>query len=132
MTEPENNGLNQLLRISNQSLSAFDQPPLYGVSNHTPGRDKPRTRGRGRGRGGPDREPVASQSEDCSECFHISIAWSLTKPSDEENERLAEIGLGSLRDLKIHFDNVKTKIGNNVRKLKLSTKTLETRGFGGL
>lgn len=132
MNKPQNDDLNRLLRISNQSLAVFEQPPLYDTADQTPNRDKSRGRAGGRSRGGPIRESVAAKPEDCSECFHISIAWSLTKPSAEENERLKSMDLNGLRDVEILFDSVKVKIGNNVHKLPLSTTTLETRGFGGL
>lgn len=132
VNKPENNGLNRLLRLSNQSLAVFDQPPLYDVPDQTLNREYSRNRGRGRGRGGSIREPIAVKSEDHSECFHISIAWSLTKPSVEENERIRDINLGCLREIGIRFDNVKVKIGNSVMKVPFPTKALETRGFGGV
>lgn len=132
INKPQNNDLNRLLRISNQSLAVFEQPPLYDTPEQTPDREKSRNRGRGSSRGGPIREPVAAKPEDRSECFHISIAWSLKKPSAEENERIRNIDLNGLRNIEILFDSVKVKIGNSVHKFPLSTKLLETRGFGGL
>lgn len=136
INKPESNDLNRLLRISNQSLAVLGQPSLYDTPDKTPDREKSRNRGRGSGRGGgrggPTREPIATNPEDHSERFHISIAWRLTKPSVEENERIRNIDLDGLRDIEILFDSVKVKIGNNVLRLPLSTKTLETRGFGGL
>ncbi|KAK2758694.1 poly(U)-specific 3'-to-5' RNA exonuclease [Arachnomyces sp. PD_36] len=134
INKPKNNDLNRLLRISNQSLAVFEQPPLYDTVDQTQSREQSRGRGsgRGRGRGGNVREPVAAKPEDHTERFHISIAWSLTEPSAEENERIRNIALGGLQDVEIQFDSVKVKIGNHVLKLPLSTKALETKGFGGL
>ncbi|KAG2415617.1 hypothetical protein HFD88_006808 [Aspergillus terreus] len=89
--KPESDSLNRLLKLSNRSLARFDQPPLQ------------------------------DSRADYSDCFHISIAWSLTEPSAEDTERLANLDLQNLSGLRIGFDCVKAKIGNNITSIPLST-----------
>ncbi|KAL4923442.1 HVSL domain-containing protein [Aspergillus undulatus] len=100
---PENDSLNRLLHISNRSLSLFGQPPLYEPVSNSSKLDGPQT----------------ALVGDYTGCFHISIAWSLAEPLSEEKERMASIDLGELSALKIRFDCVKAKIGNNVSSIPL-------------
>ncbi|KAL4802977.1 U6 snRNA phosphodiesterase Usb1 [Aspergillus unguis] len=95
---PERDCLNRLLQVSNRSLGDFGQPPLYASE--------------------------VRQSEestgDFSECFHISIAWSLSEPTVEEKEKMKSLDLQRLSALEIRFDCVKAKIGNNVSSIPLN------------
>ncbi|KAI9934633.1 hypothetical protein ASPWEDRAFT_44079 [Aspergillus wentii DTO 134E9] len=104
---PEHDNLNRLLKLSNRSLSLFDQPPLYQSNQKT-------------------------DTEDYSHCFHISLAWSLTEPSSHDKERIASTDLQELRELQILFNCVKSKIGNNISSIPLSTGILHEKGLGGL
>ncbi|GES58853.1 hypothetical protein ATEIFO6365_0003013600 [Aspergillus terreus] len=107
---PESDSLNRLLKLSNRSLARFDQPPLYEGSRSNEAE-------------GQQQHPSNSQDSraDYSDCFHISIAWSLTEPSAEDTERLANLDLQNLSGLRIGFDCVKAKIGNNITSIPLST-----------
>ncbi|EAU38777.1 conserved hypothetical protein [Aspergillus terreus NIH2624] len=107
--KPESDSLNRLLKLSNRSLARFDQPPLYegSRSNEAKGRQHPSN--------------SQDSRADYSDCFHISIAWSLTAPSAEDTERLANLDLQNLSGLRIGFDCVKAKIGNNITSIPLST-----------
>lgn len=107
---PQNDDLNRLLAISNGSLALFDQPPLYGNSTHV----------------------TSKGSEDYSNCFHISLAWTLSEPSTGTRERIARINLRMLREFSVHFNSVKAKIGNNVSNIPLSAGMQEERTIGGL
>ncbi|KAJ5953590.1 hypothetical protein N7454_000486 [Penicillium verhagenii] len=96
VAKPENDNLNRLLHLCNRALARFDQPPLY-ASRGTP------------------------ESKDFSECFHISLAWALKEPSQEDKDLVAATDLKSLQSLRVWFDSVKIKIGNNVSSILLPT-----------
>ncbi|KAJ5765290.1 hypothetical protein N7520_004849 [Penicillium odoratum] len=88
VAKPEQDSLNSLLHLSNSVLDRFNQPPLY-ASRNTP------------------------LTQDFSDCFHISLAWTLNEPSQEDKDRVSATDLKPLQHLKIQFDGVKVKIGNN-------------------
>lgn len=111
--------MNRLLTLSNRSLASFDQPPLYEKTVQT-------------GSGGGRRKQTNGADEDYSHCFHISIAWSLTEPSPDDNERVASIDLQDLNGLSVRFDCVKAKIGNNISSIPLLSGIVEQKGIGGL
>lgn len=62
-----------------------------------------------------------SQRVDYSDCFHISLAWSLTEPTVNDEKRVAGIDLRAAKDLYVKFDSVKAKIGNHVENICLPT-----------
>ncbi|ODH52086.1 hypothetical protein GX48_01639 [Paracoccidioides brasiliensis] len=127
VVKPALNELNCLLLISNQSVAAFHQPPLYQSpdSANTPGRRRYSKK--------PGAQPATSDPvEDFSDYFHISIAWSLTEPSVEDKQRVASVELGKLKEIEILFHSVKVKIGNRVHNLELPTLILDENGFCGL
>lgn len=103
VAKPPNDELNYLLHSSNRALESFDQPPLYAPSSDF----------RARASGAHDRRT------DYSECFHISIAWSLDGPGVRDAERVAAIDLKPAQDLEVRFDSVKAKIGNHVESIPL-------------
>jgi hypothetical protein len=132
--KPENDGLNRLLRISNRSLAAFGQPPLYEVAVRS---SQPRKETRGmRGPGPNQAENVSNSLEstavDYSHCFHISIAWCLNEPSPQDKQRVADVDLRPLDTLKISFSSVKVKIGNTILNVPLPMRKVDPGGFGGL
>ena len=100
--KPPHDELNTLLRISNQTLALFNQPPLYApVASVT-------------------HAAAAALKEDLSDRFHISLAWSLTAPSEQDQDRVSAVGLlRPLESLNIGFSSVKVKIGNTVKSLEL-------------
>ena len=100
-------------------LASFDQPPLYEKTIQI-------------GSGGGRQKQTNGMNEDYSHCFHISIAWSLTEPSPEDNERVASIDLKGLKGLKARFDCVKAKIGNNISSIPLPSGIVDQKGIGGL
>lgn len=139
---PEGDSLNRLLRLSNRTLSLYGQPPLYETSTlaATPRRSstskigatatasgKALSREHQRRRAAQDTEEL----KDYSDCFHVSIAWSLSEPSTFAQEAISKIDLWKLKELKVRFDCVKAKIGNNVTSIPLLDKYLDDRGFVG-
>ena len=106
LKKPEDDGLNILLRISNRMLGAYNQPPLYASEPAS----NPR---HGQSRLG------ATEAEDFTNCFHISLAWSLTEPLPVEWQRVSEIYMEEMNSLKISFSSVKAKLGNVVHSLNL-------------
>ncbi|KAJ5780781.1 hypothetical protein N7457_005941 [Penicillium paradoxum] len=115
--KPSHDGLNRLLKLSNDTLARFGQPPLYS---------KPQVQGQ-QTSASLHRESIDRNSslpvEDFSGCFHISLGWSLMGPSPKECERIAGIDLRALEGLHVKFDSVKAKIGNHVASIPLA-KTL--------
>ncbi|KAL4872268.1 hypothetical protein BDV12DRAFT_162618 [Aspergillus spectabilis] len=107
---PDKDCLNRLLRISNLSLGQFGQPPLYKPLTDLSKASEPKLHTQG---------SSPNPTEDYSECFHVSIAWSLTEPSADAREGMRNIDLQKLGALRIRFDCVKVKIGNKVSSLPL-------------
>ncbi|KAL4738960.1 U6 snRNA phosphodiesterase Usb1 [Aspergillus similis] len=106
---PDRDCLNRLLHISNRSLCLFNQLPLYApLLNSKSGGTQPHIRG-----------SKPASTGDYTECFHISIAWSLEEPSTEEKKNMESIDIQRLKTLKIKFDCLKAKIGNNVSSIPL-------------
>ncbi|KAJ5675112.1 uncharacterized protein N7477_005046 [Penicillium maclennaniae] len=104
VARPQNNELNNLLHLSNRTLASFDQPPLYAPLR--------------------DLRPHASSARDrqhldYSDCFHISIAWSLAEPAEEDVGRVEAINLKDVKGLEVRFDSIKAKIGNHVESISL-------------
>jgi U6 snRNA phosphodiesterase len=127
LQKPEDNSLNRLLHISNQSLAIFDQPPLYAniptmniidkSVQHVP---RPRSDYRhGRASKGP--RPSKNGLQDYSDCFHISLAWSLSQPSRTDTQILQTLEVTQLKDIKTTFESVKVKIGNHVSNMVFSS-----------
>lgn len=103
--KPDNDALNRLLHLCNRTLAQFDQPPLYAKASHSSRTSSHRQSDEG--------------SSDYSDCFHISLAWSLLEPNHKECERVEATDLKALRGLRVRFDSVKAKIGNHVESIPL-------------
>lgn len=115
LEKPKDDNLNRLLRISNRILDSYGQPPLYateiGATNRLLKHDKTK--------------PPVAEVDDYTNCFHISLAWSLTEPSLEEQQRVSSIALDEMASLEINFSSVKAKIGNVVHSLNLASLWIE-------
>ncbi|KAE8351401.1 U6 snRNA phosphodiesterase Usb1 [Aspergillus coremiiformis] len=116
LKKPGNDGLNRLLGLSNRALALFSQPPLYEASSPILNADAG-----SRGSMQRERSKVHGQTDptDYSHCFHISVAWSLTEPSPDEKDHIANIDIQESSDFDIHFDCIKAKIGNNITNIPL-------------
>ncbi|EDN06193.1 conserved hypothetical protein [Histoplasma mississippiense (nom. inval.)] len=121
VTKPTNNELNRLLAISNKSLAAFQQPPLYHdealVNTQTKKHDTEKSTG--------PRSTSSLAVADYSDYFHVSIAWSLAEPSLEDKERVASVELHKVKEIEIPFTSVKLRIGNIIHNLELPTLVLD-------
>ncbi|KAA8642304.1 hypothetical protein EYZ11_002892 [Aspergillus tanneri] len=112
--KPDDDNLNRLLRIANSCLAMFGQPPLYETSLVSNANEKSR-------RPGKQMRNRADRHDDSSHCFHISLAWSLAEPSPMDKEDIAKIDLQGANTLRIPFDCVKAKLGNQITSIPLST-----------
>lgn len=110
--KPHSDSLNCLLRLSNDTLARFDQPPLYETASHD--------HQKSRASAGRDLNGGRYGNVDFSSCFHISLAWTLTEPSKMDLDRVASVDLHPVRGLHVRFDSVKAKIGNNVVSIPLA------------
>lgn len=131
---PANDGLNRLLRLSNRALALFGQPPLYERTSQETSRSEtaPITGRSDDYRRELDMKPSEIGAGNYSHFFHISLAWSLTGPSADDQARLADIDLRELMGYRVRFDCVKAKIGNNISSIHLPKGVFEQRGIGGL
>lgn len=140
MTKPDNDGLSKLLRVTNQAVESFGQPPLYSASQS----QSPNTiRSRGAARmtrsvrgerahtfyGLEDNRNLGP--EVLSSHFHISIGWALEPPSTDLVERTRSASLGEIVELHIPVNAVKLKIGNTITLVSLPTKVEEGSGLIG-
>lgn len=144
IAKPDNDALNRLLRVTNQAAENVGQPPLYSdAQSQSP--NTTRSRGAARmnrsarsGRAhtfdGSKHSPnpgLATDDEDLSSHFHISIGWTLEPPSTALAERTRSTRLGEIMALRIPVNVVKVKIGNAVTLISLPTKVEEGRGLIG-
>jgi len=104
LRKPDNDELNKLLSLCNKSALRFGLPLLYQSPERTPRRSS-----------------LSQQSDlltaDRSDAFHISIAWSLSEPSEQIKQGIEAIKLDQLCELDIYFSLLKVKIGNVVTDL---------------
>lgn len=97
VAKPAEDSLNRLLKLFNDALAKFNQPTLYTNSHQG-----------------------SKQSQvDFSDYFHISIAWSLSEPTESDNEFIRNIDIQQVRQLSVNFNCIKAKVGNNVTSMPL-------------
>ncbi|RPB14385.1 hypothetical protein P167DRAFT_484854 [Morchella conica CCBAS932] len=100
--------LSRLLELSNRTFEAFGQPPLY------------------------------SQGADKLGGFHVSLAWSLKKPSDETMQKMEKAIMGEEccgkkiitlkgrpQRMTMDVETIRVKIGNVVHAVELNRKEKE-------
>jgi len=125
------NGLNEMLRISNQIVQDFRQPPLYtkvrpSFDAHYSQGYKMTQKQRLPKDPRPSSQRLPSQREpleeaDMSYNFHISIAWALSGPTEDSKEKLDQAS-HDFQAMKIGINTVKIKIGNSVTSVSLTSK----------
>ena len=86
LNQPELNGLNKLLYISNKVVQEYDQPTLYAKLPDFEDKIvresmKPRMKVNRNARRGSESKTDWSDMVEVSDAFHISIAWTLERPS---------------------------------------------------
>ena len=136
---PVNDDLNKLLRMSNFTAEAFGQPPLYAQHQPLTQRVYASSRGsyRGRQRNAVDSRrcrsvrPQPDSLQDCSDRFHISIAWSLDKPPQEALDHLRDNVAEHSKRFSIEVGSIRVKMGNQVNALALQTRIEEGKGVIG-
>jgi len=99
-----------------------------------------------------EKRKVLAKDADRTECFHVSLAWRLTAPEDEDavfggeeekeavdggadgdgdgKQKLAEL-MHEVQKLRVSIDTVKIKIGSTVTSVSLDDKK-HPRRFGGI
>ena len=102
LTRPPNNDLNKLLRACNACARRYKLQELYQAA-------EPEL--------SPNLETRTTESKDNP--FHISIAWTLYKPSVSATDALKQALPAELTEASIAFDTVKLKIGNVIYDLPL-------------
>ena len=123
LERPTQDELNKLLIASNSAAIECGQPPLYETISNSGQRWKSSIRH-------DQRHNNKATVTDCTEFFHISIAWTLENPSDSKLDSTVPATV-NLRDQNIHFNSVKLKVGNIVESIPLA-KPLPTAGIAGL
>ncbi|MCJ1249050.1 poly(U)-specific 3'-to-5' RNA exonuclease [Trapelia coarctata] len=141
LAKPAEDGLNALLLASNQTAAAFDKRQLYAASNSHPIGEGARGRGSRRSRpserAGLSRSPILTQRTssgsrpDCSSSFHISIAWSLSPPTEEIVARARSVDVSDLQSIRFTVRSIKAKVGNAITALSLESKSLALGGILG-
>lgn len=101
--QPKDDQLNQLLGACNNSAQQFGLMQLYV---------KP-------GEAGTQANNKDQEIPDRSNAFHISIAWTLQRPTEEGTDSLSQYAVDHCRRLEIKFDRLKLKIGNTVLEILL-------------
>lgn len=107
-------GLNQLLKISNRIAKFFGQSPLYAESQPSFGLRSAKRRK------GPIDSASSNRNTDISSSFHISIGWTTTLPSQDLVDALDRVA--DFEVFKINVRIVKAKIGNNITSIPLAAK----------
>jgi hypothetical protein len=108
--KPNGDELNRLLQASNDVCHATKQPELYVPVKDDFETSKLQSK----------KQKVASSASsalpDCSDSFHVSLAWSLDAALTGGDGTLAP---EELQTLSANFDCVKVKIGNSITSLPL-------------
>ena len=66
-------------------------------------------------------ENGSAEQSDMSSNFHISIGWSLRKPSEEIIRKLDQVTDEDLSGLRLEVNSIKIKIGNTVTAVPLTS-----------
>ena len=105
LMRPEHDDLNKLLAACNTCAKALGMVALYDQLAYDEG------------------VKAFSQTQDLdqdkSSAFHISIAWTLEKPSEAQQRMIDRNACDQLREIDIHFKCVKVKVGNVVTDVQL-------------
>lgn len=107
-------GLNQLLNISDRVAKSFGQLPLYAESQPSFGLESAKRRK------GPIDSASSNSNTDMSSSFHISIGWTRTQPSPDLVDALNQAT--GFKEIKVDIRTVKAKVGNSITSIPLASK----------
>ena len=137
ISKPPMNELNRILKISNAVAQKFGNLPLYSELQSPFGPGPCRTLDKnayGKYRRVSPYSKTSSRGlsldvvTDVSSHFHVSIGWSLSRPSEE-----AIVSMNSKIDGEFNFrflvNSIKVKIGNAVTALMLLSKLELSNGY---
>lgn len=132
---PPANELNKLLGICNETGREYGKAPLY--EDPAPENSPPTKRTRleasyQSAASHPKKEQRLVPTVD--EKFHISIAWTLTPPSQKIRDMtkvIEESKSSDLKTLQIEVKEMKVKIGNVVTSIRLPEKVKLEKGLFG-
>lgn len=119
----EDDELMKLLRACNSVAETYGQPRLYHADGHSHSKHKQGVQMN------QERDLQAAKKK-----FHISIAWSLQRPSESGVTNAGQnFGDGtdlpsSVRSLRVGFGEVKVRIGQDVTSLSLDRKRRRSSG----
>ncbi|QDS67855.1 hypothetical protein FKW77_007608 [Venturia effusa] len=122
---PKQNELNRLLDACNQAAASTHQPKLYVPSDGAaiPESDSKKQKTSNAHTGSEKAVSTDSVSiPDCSDFFHVSLAWSLSSQQLDEEAWASDASQNAFKRLGTTFDVVKVKIGNVITPIALSTK----------
>jgi U6 snRNA phosphodiesterase len=113
---PSNPELTRLLLRCNSVVDDYGQPQLYQWALEEHERDS-------------DEVAVADRM---SRAFHVSIAWTFTKPTEELMRLTDQVfeeptSQTRIQQTRIHVDGIKAKIGNLVTHIPLGTKAEDNK-----
>lgn len=125
-------GLNKLLRMSNTVVQRFGQPMLYTDSQSSRATHPKYPQVHKNPRKDSTKSGSASSKDsmfytelanyvDASTSFHVSIGWTLTRPSNSSSKKL-KYASHDFQAMKISVDSVKVKIGNSITSIPLASK----------
>jgi U6 snRNA phosphodiesterase len=134
---PGNDGLNLLLAAMNCVARDSGLEMLYGTQEATEdGASDKELRidklpaGRTRLIDVKHRRLASMVQADCTSKFHLSIAWQLEEPGQENLESVG--ALKSVESFSISCNCVKVKIGNAIHDVALGERRLSEQGSGGM
>lgn len=106
LSQPKDDQLNELLNVCNNSARQLGLTQLYADP----------------GEAGIRANNKDHKIPDRSSAFHISVAWTLQKPTEEAADRFSQTVLDQCQQLEIKFDCIKLKIGNTVLDIFLGKR----------
>ena len=128
--KPSGDELNRLLQISNETVKAFKQPPLYterissGINEVSGKLDQSAHTSFQKGL-------PSEKDPDMSSRFHFSIGWTLKTPYQGENLQPDSVVEKEARSLGVFVETVKIKIGNGITAVPLTSMAGASGGIIG-
>ena len=104
LTRPRNDDLNKLLNACNACAEAWDMNTLYGNGKQS--------------QIAPDSAEI---DQDRSSSLHISVAWTLERPSEIQERGAETETFDQTSEATIGFSSVRVKVGNVVTEVPLGT-----------